>query len=119
MSAFLSVPDEAAKAQLNINFIDYVVAPLWKLIANKMFPALFTNVRYLEENKKQWQKIKDEMSATASASAPAPPASSSSVASTSVGAAATKAETTIVAAAVVAPSVPPAAESNPSTNQPS
>ena len=67
--------DMAAKAKLSLNFLDYIAAPLWKTIAENLFPNLSLNIRYMNENRKYWQTLHEQsvakQQAEAAAAAPA------------------------------------------------
>ena len=59
VSPFMNPKDEMSKAQLELNFIDYVVSPIWKHIVS-FFPKASVHLTNLESNRKHYQRLVDE-----------------------------------------------------------
>jgi GAF domain-containing protein len=67
VTSFMVKSDDISKANLNLGFINYVVHPLWKVMATDIFPHLQPNLNYCEENKKYWNELKSTAEAKAKA----------------------------------------------------
>ena len=52
---FTATIDTDSQARLNINFIDFVVFPLYKVLLN-MFPSLKFAITNMKSNRKTWEK---------------------------------------------------------------
>eukprot|EP01135_Chromosphaera_perkinsii_P007212 Nk52_evm20s745 gene=Nk52_evmTU20s745 len=55
---FMNVKDELELAKMNINFIDYIVNPLWTKLA-ELLPSISDRVQRMEENRACWVSIKE------------------------------------------------------------
>jgi len=58
--------DVIAKATLQVNFIDYVVQPLWGIVA-EFFPKLKDRVKAMNDNRSIWEERKNAGAADAAA----------------------------------------------------
>eukprot|EP00002_Diphylleia_rotans_P033211 TRINITY_DN7036_c0_g1_i7.p1 TRINITY_DN7036_c0_g1~~TRINITY_DN7036_c0_g1_i7.p1 ORF type:complete len:1022 (+),score=237.43 TRINITY_DN7036_c0_g1_i7:67-3132(+) len=56
VASFMEKGDEISKANLNLNFIKYVVNPLWTRLA-QLFPSLRRCLDQMEANIASWEKI--------------------------------------------------------------
>ncbi len=68
-----------AQARLNLNFINYIVEPLWRILAQDYLPHLQQNMAHIQANIRFWQSVIDrkaaeDAAAAAAAAGPAPAA---------------------------------------------
>jgi len=55
--------DEVALAKLQINFIDFVVAPLWTTVSD-FFPPLAERATQMESNRERWNQVLEKQNSS-------------------------------------------------------
>ena len=57
---FMAKNTELALANLQINFINYVVNPIWSLM-HQVFPEVESGIQRMADNKASWEQKKDQL----------------------------------------------------------